>query len=221
MRKSLRDLLRKYKLHILPWFCHQIKKCQIKVMFLISSTLTTNCPQQSLRASETWSSDKSVISATSCIASLAQQSPANQWKMLLQRENGSSWSTCRCRLIRPVYSVLAFSDSELVRKNHVWWQAPKHQQTVPLQQQNLLLHMSNNTLNMLQSGSQNRLTISLCLSPTEQRFRIAFLCLCGLSKFCKSAEFECGNDQWLDTDAVLLQWNVLWLWKKKNTKDII
>lgn len=147
----------KIPFHILPWFCQQIEKFKIKVMFLTSSALTSSYPEHSLSVSKTWSSDKSVISATSSVASLAQQSLANRWKMAVSRENGAGWSTCRCRPICSVYSVLAFSESEL-RKNRVWWQVPKHQQTMLLQRHNHLLHMSNNTLNMLQSGRQNRLT---------------------------------------------------------------
>lgn len=189
-------------------------------MFLISSTFTGNYPQQSLRASETQSSDKSVISATSSQFSSAEPcqplndaSSERKWRRLKRTQMSSNTPGLQC------VSIFRFWACQ---KNHVWWQVPKHQQATLLQQHKQLLHMSDKTLNMLQYHHQNRPPFRSAFSFASippyrlKRLKITFFCFCGSSAFSKSAELKWGNNCCPDTDVVLLQWNSLWL--EKNTK---
>lgn len=48
-----------------------------------------------------------------------------------QRKRRAVWSGRQCHLIHLVYGVLAFLDSELVRKDPVWWQRSKQPQSQP------------------------------------------------------------------------------------------
>lgn len=77
----------KFAFLTLPRFCRQMEKCKLKATSLISSThhpLATAEPE----SNETWSSDKSMISATSCAGRFAPHYLANHWKMSVSRENG-------------------------------------------------------------------------------------------------------------------------------------
>lgn len=47
-----------------------------------------------------------------------------------QRKRPAVWSRRQCHLIHLVHGMLAFLDSELVRKDPVWWQRSKQPQTI-------------------------------------------------------------------------------------------